>query len=154
MAKLKQVLQQDLTAAMRARDEVTVSTLRMVLSAITTAEVAGNEAVTLSDDAVIVVLRSEGKKRSEAAEIYEGAGRAEKAAAERSELAVIERYLPAAMDDSALAVIVAEEVAAASAAGSVGPKAMGTVVKAVRARVGEQADGSRIAALAKAALAG
>lgn len=152
MAELKQQLQQDLTTSMRARDEVTISTLRMVLSAITNAEVAGAEAVTLSDDAVVAVLRSEAKKRAEAAEIYAGAGRVEKAEGERAELAVIERYLPAAMDDSALAAIVAEEVASAEAAGATGPKAMGVVVKAVRSRVGEQADGSRIAALVKAAL--
>ena len=153
MAELKQQLQNDLTAAMRARDETERSTLRMILSAITNAEVAGSEAVTLSDDEVVAVLRSEAKKRSEAAEIYEGAGRAEQAALERAELVVIERYLPAAMDDDALAAIVTEEVASAAAAGTTGPKAMGVVVKAVRGRVGDQADGSRIAALVKAALA-
>jgi len=153
MTGLKDQLHHDLTAAMRARDELVTSTLRMVLAAITTAEVAGDTAVTLSDGEIVGVLRSEGKKRAEAAEIYAGAGRVEKAAAERAELGVIERYLPAAMDEGQLATIVAEEVAAAAAAGSAGPKAMGIVVKAVRARAGDAADGSRIAALVKAALA-
>lgn len=153
MATLKEQLQHDLTEAMRARDERTTSTLRMVLTALTTAEVAGDSAVVLSDAQVVGVLRSEAKKRTEAAEIYDGAGRAEKAALERAELAVIERYLPAALDDATLGAVVAEEVAAAAAAGATGPKAMGTVVKAVKARLGDQADGSRIAAAVKAALA-
>jgi uncharacterized protein YqeY len=98
------------------------------------------------------VLRSEAKKRVEAAEIYENAGRQELAAQERAELAVIEGYLPAAMDDDALAAVVAEEVAAAEAAGPTGGRAVGEVVRAVRARVGDAADGGRIAALVKASL--
>lgn len=153
MASIKDRLKEDLTTAMRARDEVTTSTLRMVLTAVTTAEVAGTEAIVLSDADVVGVLRSEAKKRAEAAEIYANASRPEKAATERAELAVIERYLPAAMDDEALGAVVAEEVAAAAASGSIGPKAMGLVVKAVKARVGDQADGGRIASAVKAALA-
>jgi uncharacterized protein YqeY len=120
---------------------------------VTNAEVAGDEAVELSDDQVTAVLQAEAKKRSEAAEIYEGAGRTDAAAKERAELAVLERYLPAAMSEAEIAAIVAEEVAAAAAAGNSGPKAMGTVVKAVRARVGASADGSVVANLVKAALA-
>jgi uncharacterized protein YqeY len=125
----------------------------MALAAVTNAEVAGDEAVELSDDQVVAVLQAEAKKRSEAAEIYAGAGRTDAAAKERAELAVLERYLPAAMSEAVIAAIVAEEVAAAAAAGNSGPKAMGTVVKAVRARVGASADGSVVANLVKAALA-
>jgi uncharacterized protein YqeY len=147
-------LQDDLTAAMRARDEVATSTLRMALAALTTASVAGEEAVVLSDDQVVAVLRGEAKKRTEAADIYRDAGRAEAEASERAELAVLERYLPAALDESALREIVAAEVAAAAATGTSGPKAMGQVIKAVRVRVGAAADGAVIAALVKAALAG
>jgi uncharacterized protein YqeY len=90
--------------------------------------------------------------RAEAAEVYAGAGREARAAAERAELAVLERYLPAAMDDDELAAIVAEEVAAAAAGGVTGPRAMGQVVKAVRERVGSRADGARIAVLVKSSL--
>lgn len=153
MASLKDTLKSDLTVAMKSGDEVGRSTLRMALSAITNAEVAGDEAVELSDDQVIAVLQAEAKKRAEAAEIYAGAGRAEAEQKERAELAVLEKYLPAAMSEAEIASIVAEEVAAAAEAGNSGPKAMGLVVKAVRSRVGSSADGSLVAQLVKAALA-
>ena len=152
MASLKDTLKSDLTAAMKAGDETGRSTLRMALSAITNAEVAGDEAVELTDDQVLAVLQAEAKKRSEAAEIYAQAGRTEAAQKEQAELAVLERYLPAAMSDDEIKAIVTEEVAAAAAAGNTGPKAMGLVVKAVRARVGAGADGSVVANLVKAAL--
>ncbi|MFP5489092.1 MAG: GatB/YqeY domain-containing protein [Acidimicrobiia bacterium] len=153
-ATIKQQLQADLTAAMKARDEVATSTIRMLRSAITNAEVAGDAAVELSDDQVIVVLQGEAKKRAESAEVYEQNGRTESAAKERAELAVIERYLPAAMSDAELESIVDAEVAAAAANGVEGGKAMGQVIKAVRERAGATADGGRIAALVKAKLAG
>jgi uncharacterized protein YqeY len=116
------------------------------------AEVAGAEAVVLSDDQIINLLRSEVKKRAESADIYEQAGRADSAAKERKEMEIIEKYLPAAMDADALAAIVAEEVAIAAANGQTGPKAMGGVIKAVKDRVGASADGSAIASAVKAAL--
>jgi uncharacterized protein len=150
---LKTRLQADLTAAMKARDELATSTIRMLRAAITNAEVAGSEAIELSDAQVIAVLQSEAKKRAESADIYEQAGRADSAAKERAELEVIGRYLPAAIADDELAAIVAEEVAAAAAAGVVGQRAMGQVIKAVRDRAGSGADGGRIAALVKTALA-
>ena len=153
MASLKDTLKSDLTVAMKSGDEVGRSTLRMALSAITNAEVAGDEAVELSDDQVIAVLQAEAKKRAEAAENYAGAGRTEAEQKERAELAVLEKYLPAAMSESEIAAVVAEEVAAAAAAGNTGQKAMGLVVKAVRSRVGSSADGSLVAQLVKAALA-
>jgi len=149
---MKDTIKADLTTAMKAREEVVTSTLRMVLAAITNAEVAGDEAVTLNDAQVTVVLQAEAKKRSEAAQIYADAGRAEAAAKERAELAIIERYLPAAMSDAELDAIIVEEVAKAKAAGAAGGKAMGAVVKAVRERAGSGADGARIASAVKAAL--
>ena len=152
MASLKDTIKTDLTAAMKSGDETGRSTLRMALSAITNAEVAGDQAVELSDDQVVAVLQAEAKKRSEAAEIYSGAGRADAAQKELAELAVLERYLPAAMGEDEIKAVVAEEVAAAAAAGNSGPKAMGLVVKAVRARVGASADGSLVANLVKSAL--
>ena len=154
MTTVAQRIQHDLTAAMKARDTARTSTLRMVLAAIKNAQVAGDEAVVLTDDQALAVLRSEAKKRAESAEIYANAGRDEAAAKERSELAIIEQYLPAAMDDEALSAVVAEEVERSAAAGASGPKAMGAVIKAVRERVGDQADGGRIAPAVKAALAG
>ncbi len=151
---VKARLQADLTAAMKARDEVALSTIRMLRAAIMNAEVAGDEAVELSDEQAIAVLQSEAKKRAESAAVYEENDRPESAAKERAELEVIERYLPAAMSDDDLAAIVDEEVAAAAANGAEGGKAMGMVIKAVRERAGASADGGRIAALVKAKLAG
>ena len=149
---MKNRIEADIPKAMKEGDEVAKSTLRMVLAAIKNAEVAGAEAVTLSDEQVINVLRAEVKKRIESAEIYEQAGRLESAAKERAEIGVIERYLPAAMDADALAAVVAEAVAAAAANGQTGPKAMGVVIKAVKEKVGASADGAAIAAAVKSAL--
>jgi uncharacterized protein YqeY len=152
-SQLLEQLRTDLNAAMKNRDQVSTSTIRMILSAVQVASVAGDEAVALSDVEITAVLRSEAKRRVEAAELYEQAGRVEQAAAEQSQLAVIESYLPAAMDDEALQNIVNEEISAAKNAGVEGPKAMGQVIKAVKDRAGDGADGGRIATLVKAALA-
>jgi hypothetical protein len=153
MTTLKATIKSDLTVAMKAGDDLVKSTLRMALSAIMNAEVAGEAAVELSDEAIVAVLQSEAKKRLESAEIYEQNGRTEAAIKERAEAEVLAKYLPAAMSNDELAAVVAEEVALAIAAGNEGPKAMGAVVKAVRGRVGSSADGSKIAELVKAALA-
>lgn len=137
---------------MKAGDELVKSTLRMALSALSNAEVAGDQAVELTDDQVVKILQGESKKRLEAAEVYAQAGRAEAAAKERAEAEVLAAYLPAVMGADELGAVVAEEVARAAAAGAAGMKAMGQVVKAVRERVGSGADGSMIADMVKAAL--
>ena len=152
-SQLLEQLRTDLNTAMKDRDQLKTSTIRMVLSAVQVASVAGDEAAELTDAEVTAVLRSEAKRRTEAAELYENAGRTEQAASERNELAVIEAYLPAAMDDATLQGIVDEEVAVAREAGVEGPKAMGQVIKAVKDRVGDGADGGRIAGVVKASLA-
>lgn len=152
MTSLKERIREDLTAAMRARDETVKATLRSVLTSIAKAEVSGKEQTTLSDDQVIGVIRSELGKRREAAEIYDKAGRDELADRERSEAEVLTPYLPAEIDDEALASIVAEEVANVRNNGIDGPRAMGAVIKAVRERVGATAEGGRIAQAVKAAL--
>ena len=152
MTTLKDRLREDLTAAMRARDEVSKSTLRMLMTAISKAEVAGKEHVELGEEQVIGLVRSELGKRNEAAGIYDRAGRTELAERERSEAAVLSSYLPPELEDAALEAVVAEEVTNVRQAGQDGPRAMGAVIKAVRARVGTQAEGGRIAAAVKKAL--
>lgn len=152
-SQLLEQLRTDLNTAMKDRDQLKTSTIRMVLSAVQVASVAGDEAAELTDAEVTAVLRSEAKRRNEAADLYENAGRTEQAASERNELAVIEAYLPAAMNDATLQGIVDEEIAAAREAGAEGPKAMGQVIKAVKDRVGDGADGGRIAGVVKASLA-
>ncbi len=149
---LKDRLREDLTEAMRKRDELGRAALRMVLTSISKAEVAGQELRTLTDDEVIGVIRSELGKRREAAGIYDDAGRIELANRERAEAEVLAKYLPPELDDGALQAVVAEELRRAAGSGVSGPRAMGPVIKAVRARVGAQAEGGRIAAAVRAAL--
>ncbi|HEX5511299.1 MAG TPA: GatB/YqeY domain-containing protein [Actinomycetales bacterium] len=153
-AHLKATLRSDLTDAMRSKDELRTATIRMVLSALSVAEVAGKEHRELSDDEVLTVLRSEAKKRREAAEAFEQAGRQESAERERAEEQVIATYLPAQLDDDALAAIVSEEVQKAAANGKSGMAAMGMVMGAVKPRVGQQAEGGRVAAEVKRQLSG
>jgi uncharacterized protein YqeY len=152
MTSLLERLQHDLSAAMKAGNDAEKSTLRMAIAAVKNAAVAGDEAITLTDAQIVGVLQAEAKKRTEAAGIYKDAGRSDAEASERAELAILERYLPARIDEKELQAIIATEVASAAAAGLTGPKAMGQVVKAVRARAGAGADGAQIATLVKAAL--
>lgn len=139
---LKEQLHSDLTDAMRAKDDVRRSTLRMVLTAITNEEVAGRQARQLSDDEVQKVLAREVKKRKEAATAFTDAGRPDRATAELAEAAVVEGYLPAQLGDEELAAIVTTVIADTGAAG---PQAMGQAMKAVRPIIAGRADGGRIA---------
>ncbi len=152
MSQIKDQLKDDLTAAMKSRDQLTAATLRMALTAITNEEVAGKEARSLSDDDVITVLGREAKKRREAAEAYDAADRPELAERERAELGVLARYLPQAMGEDELSAIVAAAVAEVSSAGVTGGAAMGAVMKLVTPQVKGRADGGQVAALVKAGL--
>lgn len=146
MAELKNRLRADLTASMKARDELRTRTIRMVLSSVSNEEVAGKSARELTDDEVLSVITKEAKKRRDAAEAFEAAGRAEQAAAERAEGEVLAGYLPAQLSDEELTAIVS---AAIDATGASGPAAMGQVMKVVRPQVAGQAEGGRVAAEVK-----
>lgn len=146
---LKETLHDDLTDAIRARDKVRAATLRMALTSVTTEEVAGDEARTLSDDEVLKVLVKEAKKRREAATAYAGAGRPQLAEREEAELAVLETYLPTQLGDDELRALVAQAVAQTGASGM---PAMGQVMKAVQPLVAGRAEGGRIAAEVREAL--
>ena len=111
MAELKERLRADLNAAMRARDQVRMRTLRMALSSITTEEVAGATARDLSDDEIVKVLTREARKRREAAEAFSAAGRADQAAAERAEGEILAGYLPAQLSDEELGGLVDAAIA-------------------------------------------
>jgi uncharacterized protein len=143
MAELKERLRTDLTAAMRARDQVRTRTLRSALTAVTNEEVSGSSARELSDDEVMKVLTREAKKRREAAEAFGSAGRDEQAEAERAEGEVLAGYLPAQLSDAELGDLVAGVIADTGAAGM---SAMGTVMKAVTPQVAGRAEGARVAA--------
>lgn len=156
MSTLKAQLRTDLTAAMKARDELVKSTLRMTLTAIGNAEVAGTEARELSDDEVLKVIAKEAKKRAESAEAFAAAGREELAAQERAEGEVLERYLPTQLSDDELATIAAAAVEETTAelGEKPGPRQMGQVMKKASAAAAGRADGGRVAAAVKALLVG
>ncbi|MBF8251672.1 MAG: glutamyl-tRNA amidotransferase [Actinobacteria bacterium] len=146
---IKESLRSDLTEAIRGRDEITSSTIRMVLTAITNEEVAGKEARVLSDDEIITVLSREAKKRREAAEAFENAGRADKATLEKAEGEVIAKYLPAQLSVDEIKKIIADAV---TSTGAAGPADMGKVMGAVKPLIAGKADGSIVSTLVKEAL--
>jgi uncharacterized protein YqeY len=149
-SQLKSTLRADLHSSMREHDKVRSETLRMALTAITNEEVSGVTARELSDDEVLKVVAKEAKKRRESATAYNDAKRPDLAAKEESELAILEAYLPAQLSDAELEVLVAK---ALSETGGTGMSQMGLVMKAANALVAGRADGGRIAAIVKSALA-
>jgi len=160
MGTVKDTLETDLRTAMKARDELVTSTLRMALAAVKTAEVAGRTPRVLSDDEVLAVLTKEAKKRREAAEAFGGAGRADQAAKERAEEEILSRYLPAQLTDDELAAIVREALAGGGFAGmpqDSGPsgreRLFGPAMKAATAKVAGRAEGGRVAAEVRRQLA-
>jgi hypothetical protein len=151
MGELKDRLKDDLTASMKARDELRTATLRMVLTALGNEEVAGKAARTLSADEELKVLTREAKKRREAAEAFRTGGAQDRAARELAEEEVLSAYLPAQLSDEELAALVATAIAST---GATGPTGMGVVMKAVGPQVAGRAEGGRVAAAVRAALTG
>jgi uncharacterized protein len=143
MPELKQRLRDDLTASMKARDEVRTRTLRMALTSVANEEVAGAAARELTDEEVLKVLVKEAKKRKDAAEAFAAAGRETQAAAERAEGDVLAAYLPAQLSDEDLAEIVADAI---DETGASGMSAMGQVMRVATQRVAGRAEGARVAA--------
>lgn len=147
---LKERLREDLTEAIRSRDEITSGTIRMVLTAITNEEVSGKSARELTDAEVITVLSREAKKRREAAEAFDAGARPEKATLERAEGDVIAKYLPEQLSDAELAQLIKDAIAETGASG---PAGMGLVMKALSPKIAGRADGATVSAAVKAALA-
>lgn len=145
MSDLKDRLRTDLTAALKARDDLRASTLRMVLTAVSTAEVAGKQSRELSDEDMLGVLSSEAKKRREAAEAFDQAGRSESAARERAEAEVLADYLPEPLSEQEIADLVTAAIAQTGAREE-GMRAMGKVMGAVNPQVKGRADGAAVAA--------
>ena len=155
MSTLKEQLRADLTAAMKSRDELVKSTLRMTLTAVHNVEVAGAEARELDDAEVMQVITREAKKRAESAEAFAAAGREELAAQERAEGEILARYLPQQLGDDEVAALARDAVAAVEAktGEAPGPRQMGLVMKEAQAAAAGRADGKRVAAAVKALLA-
>jgi uncharacterized protein len=145
---LKERLRSDLTDAIKDRDKVRSGTIRMVLTAITEAEVAGSEAIELSDQQVLDVVIKEAKKRREAEEAYANAGRTELAEKEHAESKVLADYLPRQLTEAEIAALVADAIATTGAA-ELGMRAMGKVMAKVTPQTKGRADGSVVAAEVK-----
>jgi uncharacterized protein YqeY len=150
MSELKTQLETDMRAALKARDKVTLGTLRMVLTAIKNEEVAGKSAHELSDDEVVKVLTKQAKQRREAAEAFREGDRPEQAEAELAEEAVIKRYLPEQLGVEQITQIVRTTIAEG---GFSGPRDMGKVMKAVQPKVAGRAEGKLVADVVKREIA-
>ena len=148
---LKSTLRGDLHDAIRSQDKVRSGTLRMTLTAITNAEVAGTQAKELTDEEVLKVIAKEAKKRKESSTAYVDAGRPELAEIEDAELAVLEAYLPQQLGDADLERIVRAAVASTGASGM---GQMGQVMKAAQGEIAGRADGGRVAAIVRKVLVG
>lgn len=146
---LKDTLQTDLTASMRAKDTVRTQTLRMALAAVRNSEVSGDAKHELTDDEVLGCITKEAKKRRESASAYDDAGRPELADAERTELTVLEHYLPAQLSDEELTAMIRDAIEATGASGMQG---MGQVMKVLQPQINGRADGSKVAAAVRASL--
>jgi uncharacterized protein YqeY len=144
MATVTEQVRSDMTAAMKAGEKQRVGALRLVLSELQKASKDGSD-----DD--LGVLRRERKRRLDAAEQFQDAGRAELSAQERYEAQLIGGYLPAELSEDALRQIVEQAIADTGAAG---PRDMGAVMKAVMATSGGRAEGKRTSALVREALSG
>lgn len=143
-------IRNDMKTAMKAKDQPTLRTLRSVIAAVQEAETAGKSAVELDDAGVQKVIAAQAKMRTEAAEAFDDGDRTDQAAAEREELAILERYLPQKLTDAELESL----VDAVLADNGFGSKAdMGQAMKAVNAEVAGRADGRAVADLVKSKLA-
>ena len=147
---LKDSLKHDLTEAMRARDELLLSTIRLCLSAITNEEVSGKEARVLTEAEVIQVLSREAKKRRESAQAFADADRPDRAERENAEGEVIARYLPSPLSETELASLIAD---AMKESGASGPAGMGLVMKILSPKIAGRADGAAVSSAVRAALA-
>jgi uncharacterized protein YqeY len=148
MSTLKEQLRRDLTASMKSGDKVRSSTLRMVLTSVTNAEVAGKEARELTDEDVLGVLTSESKKRREAAEAFADAGREEQAEKERAEAAVIAGYLPEQLSEDEIEQLVTATIDELGVRED-GMRAMGRVMGVLTPRTKGRADGGAVAAVVR-----
>lgn len=152
MTSLKTQLQADLATAMKASDADTLRTLRMVLTAITQAEVAGTQSRELTEDEEVAILSTELKRRRESADAFTQAGREELAQAELAEAEVIQRYLPQPLSEAELSELVEAAVATAAGEGLTGGRAMGAVMKQLKPATAGRVDGGQLATMVKQAL--
>ncbi len=146
---LKNRIQDDVKAAMKAKDKARLGTLRLITAAIKQREV--DERTELEDDQVLAVLEKMIKQRRDSIAQYESAGRQDLADQEKSEIAVIEGYMPEGLSDDEIAAMVD---AAISESGAEGMRDMGKVMGLVKPKMQGRADMSQVSALVKQKLSG
>ena len=146
---IQERIQTDMVAAMKGKDAATLSTLRMLKSALMEAKSAKSRDAVLSADEEIEILQRYIKKRRETIELNLKIDRADLNAPEEVEIQVTQKYLPEAISEAELTRIVQDAVAST---GAVGAKEMGKVIGAVMAQVKGRAEGSTVSRLVKAAL--
>ncbi len=146
-----QQIQQDMTAAMKAREIATLSTLRMLKTALMEAKTKKTKDATLTRDEEIEVLQRYAKKRRETIEELKKVGRADLIESEEREIAVTQRYLPQMLGEDEVRAVVRETVARLGAAG---PKDLGRVMGAVMAQVRGRTEGATVSRLVKETLGG
>lgn len=155
MGTLKAQLKADLTTAMKAKDELAKSTIRMALAALMNAEVSGNEKHELSEAEELKIITKEVRSREESAQTYKDGGRPELAETELAEAQFLKKYLPKALSEEELLEIVEAEIAEVS--NQLGAKPtmhqMGAIVKAVNVKAAGRAEGKTVARLVKERLA-
>jgi uncharacterized protein len=139
-------IQAEMVDARKRRDEVALSTLALLKSELVRASKVGGAGGKIDDDLVVRAARKEVKRREEAIEVYQKAGREESARREKAEMEVLRRYLPAAMSEQE---IEAEVRAAIAEVRPDGPKGFGAVMKAATARLAGRADGAQVAAVTR-----
>jgi len=146
---LKERLKEELKVAMKARDELKVSTIRLVNSVIKNKEIDTRKE--LDDEAVLAVLSTSAKQRRESIEQYEKAGRTDLADKEKAELAILQTFMPEQLGSEEIEKLVRE---AAAETGAAGPKDMGKLMKALMPKVKGKADGKLVNEIVKGVLGG
>jgi uncharacterized protein len=148
---LREAINDAVKDAMRARDERRLSTLRMVNSTIKNADIAarGEGKPPLSDGDLLGLFQKMIKQRQESVELYDKGGRAELAAQEREEIAIIQAYLPKQLSDDDIRAAISAAIAETGASGM---KDMGKVIAALRAKYAGQMDFGKVSGMVKAAL--
>ena len=144
---MKARIASDIKAAMKSGDKAKVGTLRLVNAAIQTAEIESKG--TLDDAAVIAVMTKMVKQRRDSIAQYTSGGRADLAAVEQAEIAIIEAYLPKQMDEAAVTAAIADAV---KESGAASPKDMGKVMAILKAKYAGQMDFQKASAAVKVAL--
>ena len=148
---MEEKIRQDLKAAMIAKDETTVSTLRMLISEMTYAKVA-KSVESLSDEDIISVIQKEAKKRKESIDSFTSGGRPELAEKEQVELKILQKYLPEQISDEELTKVVEDsitKITLLSGESKLGMSDMGKVIGMVMGQVGAKAEGARVSQLVK-----